>query len=120
MNLAIAMMVGSVIGSATTAAVLVAIYRPRLEAAGWRRDVPPSTGVVPVDPVVVRRLARQADSAARRARRFELAVAALQEVHRDVIGDLLDTVRSRDAQIRRLVAPRHRRRTPVPVYGAHR
>jgi hypothetical protein len=120
MTYAITAGAGALAGSALTALLLAARFTARAQEAGWRRDWPESTGVVPVPPVVVRRLARQADSAERRARRFELAVAALQELHRDVIGDLLDAVRSRDAQIRRLVAPRHRHRTPVPAYGVHR
>ena len=120
MNLAIAVAAGTLAGAAITATALSIVYRARLEAAGWRADVPASTGVVPVDPEVVRQLAKRADSAERRARRWGLAVAALQDTHRYVVGDLLDAVRARDARIRRLSGPQHRRRSPIPAYGANR
>jgi hypothetical protein len=120
MTHAIALVAGTLAGSAITAAALAAVYRRRLEEAGWRADVPDSTGVVPVAPEVVRQLARRADSAERRARRWGLAVNALQDTHRYIVGDLLDAVRARDARIRRLSVPRHVRRSPVPIYGAQR
>ena len=117
MTTALTLAAGVALGAGGTALLLICVYRRRLAEAGWRRDHPPSVGVVPVPPAVVRQLARRADSAERRARRWELAVAALQDTHRYVIGDLLDAVRARDARIRRLSAPRHVRRSPVPRYG---
>jgi hypothetical protein len=107
---------GTLVGAAVTAMVLAPVWRARAYEAGWRKDVPASTGVVPVPPETVRRLAKEADSAQRRARRFELAVEALRQVHTDVIGDLLDTVTAQRAQLAR----RRPRRSPVPVYGVHR
>jgi hypothetical protein len=107
---------GTLVGAAVTALVLAPMWAARAHEAGWRKDVPPSTGVVPVPPETVRRLAKEADSAKRRARRFELAVEALRKVHTDVVGDLLDTVAVQRAQLE----PPRPARSPMPAYGAHR
>jgi hypothetical protein len=107
---------GTLVGAAVTALVLAPMWRARAYEAGWRKDVPASTGVVPVPPETVRRLAKEADSAQRRARRFELAVEALRQVHTEVVGDLLDTVAVQRAQLE----PPAPHRSPVPVYGVHR
>src|SRR5690606_11565171 len=82
-------------------------YQRRLDEAGWRVHVDPTTGAV-VDPPRTRAEARRADSAERRATRNERALAAFQRIHREVIGDLLDAIRDRDATIERLTRPRPR------------
>lgn len=70
----------------------------------------------------VRTVWADADHHKRLADRLARALTALDQLHRDVVGDLLDAVAQRDRTIARLrpTRPRHLRRSPMPAYGIHR
>jgi hypothetical protein len=120
-TIALTMLAGALLGAATATSVLVPRLNRRLQEAGWRGDHEPTTGEIPLDPVelrVVRARALRFEAVARRQAR---TIAAMHDLHRYVIGDLLDAIADRDDALHAaLTRPRHMRRSPVPAYGIHR
>lgn len=64
-----------------------------------------------------RAIAAQADHDHRTAIRWARALHALDRIHRDVIGDLLDTVAGLQTENDLLRAPHPARPSPIPPYG---
>lgn len=61
--------------------------------------------------------ARDADHGRRLSTRLQSALDALEQIHRDVVGHLLDEVADRERTIAQLTRPRHARHSPIPPYG---
>lgn len=102
-------LVGAVLGA-------LAVYRAHLRWADehhYRR--------VRLEVTRVHELATRADHDHRTAQRWARALAALQAVHDEVVGDLLDKVAARDRQLERRRARRVGRYSPsVWTYGQAR
>lgn len=104
------------VGVTLGAAGMYAAHLRWAEAHHYRR--------VRLEATRVRDLAVMADHDHRTARRYRRALEALGRIHRDVVGDLLDTVVAQARELDRLHTPRHVRVQPAPYspdrwgYGA--